>query len=469
MRHHTKLPLLALLALLLSLSLAACKKDGEGDTAAAGGAGGGGGAPQGPPPVAVVVKPAELRQYAPAIELLGEIRAKQRATLAAEVSGKVTRVSRRVGETAPKGQALISIDQSTYSASLAAAQANLAQAQQQLAEAQAGPRTEVIAAQESAVAAARARYDAARDNLERQQQLYAEGVVSEATIVTAQSQADAAQAALTQEQRRLEELQTGTRPEVVAAARARVDAAASAVTLAQLSLQRTTIAPPFTALVSQLMVEEGQFVGPGTPLAEVVSVEGEGVVNEAWFNLPEAQARRVRPGASVELRADALAQPGGNPPLIKGTVASVAPAADAVTRQFPVRITVDDPRLRPGMTVRGRILTTALKPTLMIPADATTQSTLGLVAYKMVPPAGDAKMPTAQPVNIEIGENVDDYIVLAAGELQAGEMVVTRGKEQLYPGANIIPTNLAPPPGAESGDAKTSDQKGGAAETETKQ
>ncbi|MDQ3024226.1 MAG: HlyD family efflux transporter periplasmic adaptor subunit, partial [bacterium] len=363
-------------SLFLCLGLGACKKGGEADGAAAGG--GGGGAPQGPPPVPVVVHAVELREYAPAIELLGEIRAKQRAMLAAEVSGKVVKIAHRVGETAPKGQALIVIDPASYSASLAAARANLEQAQQAYNEAQAGPRGEVIAGQESAVAAAQARYDVAKDNLERQQQLFAEGVVSESALVGAQSQADAANAALAQEQRRLDELRAGTRTESLAGARARVDAAASAVQLAQLSLTRTNIAPPFSALVSQLLVEVGQFVGPGTPLAEVVSTEGAGdVINEAWFNLPEMQARQVRSGAVVELRADALAKPGESAPLIKGKVVSVSPAADPVTRQFPVRIKVDDARLRPGMTVRGRILTTALKPTLMIPQDATTQSTLG--------------------------------------------------------------------------------------------
>src|SRR5687767_4794105 len=120
---------------ILLLALTACKRDAEGEGAEAKGGGGG---PQGPPPVPVVVEAAVLRDYAPAIELLGDIRARQRTMLAAEVSGKVIKVAHRVGETAPKGQSLIRIDPATYSASLASAQAQLEQARQALAEAQAG-------------------------------------------------------------------------------------------------------------------------------------------------------------------------------------------------------------------------------------------------------------------------------------------------------------------------------------------
>ena len=475
--------LILLILIGLTLTAAACTKQGapggagaSGAAASAddkggdkaGGKGSGGGAPKGPPPVPVVVMTAVQKDYAPAIELLGDIRAKQRATLAAEVSGRVVRVSHRVGEHAGKGQPLVSIDPASYSAALAASQAELEQAQQAYHEAKAGPRGQEIAAQESSVAAAQARYDAAKDNLERQQQLFTAGVVAEATLVSARSAADAAEAQLKQEQQKLSELHAGTRSEEVAAAKARVDAAISAVQLAQLSLKRTNISPPFDALVSQLMVEEGQFVGPGTPLAEVVAAQGNKVDNEAWFNLPEVQARHVQPGASVELRADALAPAGGTagsagaPPVIIGKVVEVSPAADPVTRQFPVRVSVSDARLRPGMTVRARILTSALKPTLMVPQDATTQSTLGLVVYRMKPPAAGEQLPSVEPVSVSIGENVDEFIVITKGDLKPGDMVITRGKEQLYPGAHVIPTNLKQPGaggGAPGGATSTGNSK----------
>jgi HlyD family secretion protein len=464
-----------LIALILILSAALCatacaKKDGAagGQASAAGGGekkeGGGGGAPQGPPPVPVVVNPAVMQPYAPALELIGDIRATQRAMLAAEVSGRVTKIAHRVGEQAPKGQALITIDPATYSASLASAQANLEQARQAFQLAQAGPRTEQIGAQESALRAAQARYDAAADNLQRQEQLFAEGVISEATLVAARSSAEAARAAVEQEQRRLDELNAGSRPEELSAAQARIDAAVAAVELARLSLQRTTVSPPFTSVVSQLLVEVGQYVGPGTPLAEVVAAgQGDDIAVEAWFNLPEAQARQVNEGDRVELRTDAV-MVDDKPAVFQGRVISVAPAADPVTRQFPVRVSVTDRRLRPGMNVRARVLTADPVPTLMVDADSTAQTTLGLVVYRMLPPAGEGELPSVEPVPVELGENVDDFIVIESQELKAGDMIVSRGKEQLYPGAKIIPTNLQQGGGAPGGAPGGPPPEGGAAE-----
>ena len=90
-------------------------------------------------------------------------------------------------------------------------------------------------------------------------------------------------------------------------------------------------------------------------------------------------------------------------------------------------------------------------------------------------PAGEGELPTVEPVTVTIGENVDEFIVVTSGGLSAGDMVVTRGKEQLYPTAHIIPTNLKPPGGggggapggapagekpAASGDEKSSDKSG---------
>jgi hypothetical protein len=53
-------------------------------------------------------------------------------------------------------------------------------------------------------------------------------------------------------------------------------------------------------------------------------------------------------------------------------------------------------------------------------------------------------------------------VVVTKGEIKPGDMLVTRGKEQLYPSAKIIPTNLqgggppggATPPGADAGAAE---------------
>jgi len=425
---------------LLALAAGGCKHTASQAGKGAAGAGG----KQGPQPVPVVVAPVVVEDYAPAVVLSGEMRATQRATLAAEVSGRVVGIAHRVGEShALKAGALISIDPSSYRTAVASAQADLAAAEQALARLVNGPRPQEIAAQEAAVAAARAKRDQAADFLKRQKELYDQGAIAETDLVAAQADADTAQANLDAAQQVLDDLRQGSRKEDIAAAKARVDQSKSSLEAAGLQLSRTSITPSFNAVVTAMYVEVGQYVGPGTPVCEVVADEP----GEAWFNLPQDKQPNVKPGVPVEIRSDAL--PGA---VISGKVISVSPAADPQTRQFPVRVKVTDRRLKPGMEVTGRILEAAPKPTLMLSTDAPLQGTLGLVVYRLVPagpnekPAagGAAPLPGIEMVPVEIGENLDDVVVLLKGDLKPGDMLVTRGKEQLYPSAKVIPTNLKP-------------------------
>jgi hypothetical protein len=115
------------------------------------------------------------------------------------------------------------------------------------------------------------------------------------------------------------------------------------------------------------------------------------------------------------------------------------------------------------MAVRGRILQGQPVPTLMVSQDAVYESKLGLVVFRMTPPGPNDKppmegmppLPSFENVPIEAGERIDGMAVITKGELKPGDMLITRGKEALYPTAKIIPTNLqggaggAAPAGAE--------------------
>lgn len=407
------------------------------------GGGSGGGPPEGfkMPPTATIVEPVVQIDYAPAIELVGEVKATQRATLSAEVAGQVVRIAHRVGEPHAKGSGpLVQINTADYEAQLAQAQAGLNQAREQLRMAQNGARPQEIAAQRAQVDAAAVQYKQALDNLERQRELYEQGVIAESLLISAQSQADSAKAALEAQEELLDKLLEGSREEELAMAQAAVDAAQGRYDAAAIALGKTAIQPAFDAVVTDLFVEVGSFVGPGAPVAEVVA-DGPG---EAWFNLPEADINAVHSGDLVELRFDALPET-----VIAGTVISVSKAADEKTRQFPVRVSIDDERPLPGMVAYGRILTKEPVPTLMVKRDAVVLTNLGEVVFVMQPPAEDAEpfmegmpaMPTVNMVLVQTGDTLNDLVVVT-GDLAPMMMVVTRGNEQLQTGSSIIPTNL---------------------------
>jgi RND family efflux transporter MFP subunit len=403
-------------------------------------AGGGmGGMMDGPPPVAVFVAPVQMVDYSPAIKLIGETRAEQRAVLAAEVAGKVTAIRHRVGERHNEADGwLIRIDPSSYKASADAAEASLRQAEENLNKANNGPREEDIRAQQAQVAAARARLHQAEDNLSRMQALADAGVIAESALIAAKTETETARAALKAAEEVLSAMQAGARIEDRNSAEASVSMAQSNLSSSRISLGRTSVAPEFDSVVSALMVEVGQYVGPGTPLVEVVSAEG----TEAWFNLPEEELSNVDIGDDVEMRFAAFPDE-----VFHGALISVSPAANEQTRQFPLRVVVSDSRIRPGMTVEGRILRGTAVPTKMIDMDSVIQSPLGTICWVMDSDPSDPMKTSARQVTIVTGARLDNMVVVESEELQPGMMVVTRGKQQVYPTAVLIPVNLMPPGG----------------------
>lgn len=416
--------LLLILATLCLPAAQSCNKQAE--QAAASGAS----AAKGPPPVNVMTASVQELSYAPAVELTGEMRSRQRVVLAAELSGRISMIKARVGDPVSAGSEFIRIDADKYTAQLAVAESQLEQAKLALREAQSGPRPEEIAEQRAIVAQANARLADASDLLQRLDLLQGQDVVSESELASARNAHDEARSSLDEEQRVLDRLLAGTRQEQLDSAVAAQEEARHRRELAALDLQHCSIMADFNASVTSLLVEVGQYVNAGTPLAELVSSEPA----EAWFSLPENQRDQIGNGTAVELRCAAL--PGES---FTGHVAGISKAADPATRQFPLRVSVAEARLLPGMSVQGRLLLSEPGPRLLFSQDAAYESRLGLVVYKVVDnTSGEAEgLPGFATVQVQLGERIDGLVLLESGELKAGDRLVTRGKESLFEGAKL--------------------------------
>ena len=174
-----------------------------------------------------------------------------------------------------------------------------------------------------------------------------------------------------------------------------------------------TIATPVGGVISELMVRQGMAVAPGMTLARI---NGLGTV---WLEvaLPEALAAAIRPGQPVQARFAAL--PGE---VINGKVAAVLSEANRDTRTLRLRIELPNPgqRLKAGMfaqvSLRG-----AQRELLVVPAEAVIRTGKRALVY-VAEEAGRYR-----PVPVEIGEEVDEWIVIRSG-LAAGQQVVASGQ-----------------------------------------
>jgi HlyD family secretion protein len=154
-------------------------------------------------------------------------------------------------------------------------------------------------------------------------------------------------------------LQRGSRPEEIAAARARVAAADAQIAVLEKSVADARVVAPLSGVVTQKLVDAGEIVARGTPLVVVTDLD------HAWANLfvPEPMVPRIRLGQSATVRTDA----GG--PGLPGTVTFVSPKAEFTPRNvqtaeersklvYRIKVSVDNREgiLKPGMPVDAELV-----------------------------------------------------------------------------------------------------------------
>src|SRR5690606_22192402 len=195
----------------------------------------------------------------------------------------------------------------------------------------------------------------------------------------------------------------------------------AAVALAKAQLEKTAILAPFDGLIGLRNVSVGAFVGPGTDLVPIESMDPLLVD----FRIPEQYLGLVQPGLRLDLTFDAL--PGLHR---QGEVGAIGPAVDVGGRSILLRASVGnaDGALRPGMFARVQLQFTD-EQVVVVPETAFVPSGQTPYVYRVV----DGK---AQRVPIEAGRRRDGYVEIPAG-LNEGDVVVVAGQQKPTDGAAV--------------------------------
>ena len=291
----------------------------------------------------------------------------------AYVQGNVVQVTPQVVGTVSKiyvddtnmvkaGQPLVSLDTADADVALAQAEAQLAQTVREV-------RTLYAAqAQSSAnVAMREAELVRAKDDLVRRKTLSGSGAVSREEIRHAESAVTAAQAALNAAKEQLESERALTDGTTVAN-HPNVQRAAARVQELMLAQARSTIYAPVSGEVAKRNVQVGQRITPGAPLMAIVPLD------QLWVdaNFKESQLQEMRVGQPVTLTADVY----GSKVEYKGKVVGLGagtgsafallPAQNAtgnwikVVQRVPVRISLDSKQLaeyplRIGLSMHAKV------------------------------------------------------------------------------------------------------------------
>jgi membrane fusion protein (multidrug efflux system) len=361
----------ALLLLAAGLFVTACGDDEAGAGATDGTQAG----PVNAVPVETVrVRTATLRDT---VGAAGSLNALEEVELQSESTGPVVQVHFEEGTRVERGRTLVTIDPDKLRSELGARRA--------------------------ALESAEARQELARRTFERVRTLYERGSASREELDEAESARDQNRADV----RRL----------------------ASEIELMEERLEDTVVAAPFTGMISERMVDAGDFVDVGEPLATLYRID----TLEVAFGLPERFYDRVAPGQ--EVTATVSAYPDRE---FSGEVRFISPAVDVATRTFRVKARIDNSEglLKPGTFADVRVTLERREDRPVVPEEALVSTRSGYIAFVV-------EDGTAHRREVTVGLREPGLAEIREG-LEAGETVVRAGQMNLADGVPIEVVDRAP-------------------------
>lgn len=224
--------------------------------------------------------------------------------LAVPIMGQVADVLVREGDEVKEGQPLIRLESSQAEARLMEARAAVREATVKCDQARRAPQdhTSRIRQQEQMLAAATARIEAQRRQLERLEKLLKTNSVPEENVQSAEDRLTELQAVRTVEQLRLDQLRLEKPEETVALAEANLTAAKAKLASAEDALARHTFRAPDAGKVLRLIVNKGQLVGaPGGGVSVWFCADKPRVVR---CEIDQEFANRVSIGMPAEIHDD---------------------------------------------------------------------------------------------------------------------------------------------------------------------
>jgi membrane fusion protein (multidrug efflux system) len=326
-----------------------------------------------PPPEAVTTVIAKQEEWQGTLSAIGTVAPVNGVVVSADLPGVVEKIGFSSGDRVAAGQLLMQLDTRQEQAQLAAAQAKL---------------------------------ELTRMNLDRIRGLREQGINSQTefdTAVAEQKQADG----------------------VVGEIRATID--------------RKTIRAPFSGVLGIRQINLGQYLKSGDPIVQLQSHDPI-YVN---FDVPQQELARLRAGGTVRVTAE-------GPPTIElaGKITAIDSVVDESTRNVRVQATFENRQgqLRPGMFVTARALLDAKDPVIALPTSAISYAPYGdsvFIVEDVKGPNGQTYRGVRQQV-VKVGSARGDQIAVLSG-LSPGAEVVTSGVFKLRDRAAVMVNNSTQP------------------------
>ncbi|WP_376764258.1 HlyD family secretion protein [Archangium violaceum] len=325
--------------------------------------------------------------------------------LTADTAGRVERIHVRPGTPVEPGTMLLELSNPDVQLQALEAERQLASAEAELISLRTDLETQRISQ-----AATIATLETEATNAESQAQatvaLMDRSFVPKLEVQQVKGKAGEMVTRLNLERQRLAVMQSSTR-ERLAAQQGQIERLKAVARFRRAQVESMQVKAGEGGVLSELPLELGQWVTPGTVLAKVVKPERL----KAELRIAETQARDIQVGQ----RAEVDTRNG----IVEGTVARIAPAASQGTVRVEVMLTGELPRgARPDLTVEGTVELERLGEVLSVgrPAGAQPNATVSL--FRLVQGSDEA---VRVPVQLGRGSVNSIEVVQGLGE---GDQVV---------------------------------------------
>jgi len=347
--------------------------------------------------VSVEVTAVSCRSLGEELSVAGTVTPAREAKICPKVMGRVSLIGANIGQRVKQGQVLLAVEQTDYITALRQAEANLAAAEASSIQAQSA-------------------YENAKLNLQRTEDLFKQGAVSQSVLETAQNALATAESGYLANQAQISQCQ-------VLLDKARTD------------LSNTEVTAPFAGVVAKRLTDIGETVSQSTPVFLLIQ-DNPLLVK---VNMPENMVTKISLGQKVDIHVGATGK------TYVGTISAVSPQADSLTKAYAVEVTLDkvSGEVRAGMVADLIVKTNQIENALVVPTDALLETDNGVTAFIV-------ENDTAIQRKVTAGMAGQGFTQILSG-LEQGDMVVVRGNHLLVDGmkvrAEVYNSEIAAPSG----------------------
>jgi RND family efflux transporter MFP subunit len=390
---------------------------------------------RGGPAVAVKTTTVQKMTVQRQVDLAGTLLSPDQARVSSEAAGLVRSVLIDIGREVRAGDPLVRLDEQELKLAAARAESALRQTRAQLGmhgalDSDTPPPDDEIGSVRNALA----NREDARAAAERAKALSARGIISPVDLQTADTRLKVAEAAYQ------------SAVDNARGQKALLQDRRAAYDLAVKQMKDATVRAPISGIVSERLVQVGEFIGERTPVATIVQIDPL----KLRTGVQERHAGVIQPGLEVEFRVESFGDQ-----VFRGRIEHVSPALDQTMRTFTVEAIVAnaDRRLKPGFFAKGVILTRKDDNVLAVP-DSAVSTFAGVSSVYVIK---DGKI-TQQ--NVELGVRQQNLWEVLGG-LKGDETLATSRLNELATGVRVEADNSSGGGGTRGGGGRRGQGGGG--------